>query len=79
MTKFDRRVHLTPIDLACRWRTTLRTLEAWRYREQGPKYIKVGTAKRGSILYRISDIISYESKMTKEFRDRFGIDNGRRS
>jgi hypothetical protein len=49
--------HLTQLDLARRWRVSPRTLERWRWRRQGPAYLKLG----GSIVYRLVDIEAYEA------------------
>lgn len=32
---------LTPKELAYRWRTSLRTLEGWRFKGVGPTYTKI--------------------------------------
>lgn len=50
---------LTPVELVSRWGgvITATTLKMWRYRKKGPPYIKLGAR----ILYRQSDIVSWES------------------
>lgn len=49
--------HLTEVDLARRWRMSVRTLQAWRWRKVGPPYIKA----MGKVLYRLSDIEAFEA------------------
>ena len=48
--------HLTQRELSRRWRLSERTLEAWRWRQQGPQYLKLG----GVVLYRASDVEAFE-------------------
>jgi hypothetical protein len=48
--------HLNQIDLARRWNISHRTLERWRWRREGPRYLKLG----GRIVYRLEDILAYE-------------------
>lgn len=48
--------HLNQIELSRRWSISPRTLERWRWLNQGPDYLKVG----GRVLYRIADVESYE-------------------
>ena len=49
--------HLNQVDLARRWRISPRTLERWRWLQQGPSYLKIG----GRIAYRLADIEAYEA------------------
>jgi hypothetical protein len=49
--------HLNQIDLARRWRISERTLERWRWLDQGPDYVKIG----GKVVYRVTDIEAYEA------------------
>jgi len=49
---------MTPLEVAERWSVHFRTLANWRCKRIGPAYIKFGH----KILYKISDIIEYESK-----------------
>ena len=49
--------HLNQIDLARRWRISPRTLERWRWLNQGPCYLKLG----GRVAYRLEDIEAYEA------------------
>ncbi|MDB5507118.1 MAG: Helix-turn-helix domain protein [Devosia sp.] len=48
--------HHTQKMLAGRWQMSVRTLERWRHRDLGPKYMTLG----GRICYRIEDIEAYE-------------------
>lgn len=49
--------HLNQIELARRWRVSHRTLERWRWRAKGPRYIKIG----GRVVYRLADIEAFEA------------------
>ncbi len=48
--------HLTPADVARRWRMSPRTLERWRARRKGPPWLRL----RGRIRYRHADVLAYE-------------------
>ena len=48
--------HLNQFQLAKRWGIAQKTLENWRWRGEGPAYLKLG----GRILYRVEDIERYE-------------------
>lgn len=48
--------------LSERWGIATRTLEHWRRNKQGPAFIKLGSAKRCRVLYRLKDIVAYENK-----------------
>lgn len=50
--------HLTETDVARRWRMSVRTLQAWRWKKVGPPYLKA----MGKVLYRLSDIETFESE-----------------
>ncbi len=48
---------LTETELSVRWKLSVRTLQFWRYKKTGPKYIKLhGSAVR----YPINEIKAYE-------------------
>jgi hypothetical protein len=49
--------HLTQIELAQRWRISPRTLERWRWLQEGPQFLKIG----GRVVYRLEDIEAYEA------------------
>jgi hypothetical protein len=42
--------------LAKRWHISPRTLERWRWQNDGPSYIKIG----GRVCYRLEDVEAYE-------------------
>jgi hypothetical protein len=48
--------HLDQFALARRWTLSQRTLERWRWRKIGPRYIKLG----GHVAYRLEDIEDFE-------------------
>ena len=48
--------HLNQIDLARRWNISHRTLERWRWKQEGPIFVKLG----GRVVYRLEDIESFE-------------------
>ena len=50
--------HLNQVHLARRWCISPRTLERWRWRHEGPSYVKVG----GRIVYRLEDVEAYEAE-----------------
>ena len=50
-------VHLRPEDLSARWHITTRTLDNWRWRGEGPRYLKIGGRR---VVYRLEDIEAYE-------------------
>lgn len=54
--------HLNQIELAQRWRISPRTLERWRWLDQGPHYLKIG----GRIVYRLEDVEAFESEKRRE-------------
>jgi len=54
--------HLSPIDLAIRWKISPRTLERWRYIKDGPTYLKLGSR----VIYRLDDIEAYEAKLRRK-------------
>jgi hypothetical protein len=51
------RAFLTTKQLAERWGMAHRTLENWRQRKIGPRYLKL---EHGAIRYAIADIANYE-------------------
>jgi hypothetical protein len=48
--------HLNQIQLSRRWSISPRTLERWRWLQQGPQYLKIG----GRVVYRVDDVEAYE-------------------
>ncbi|MEL7469610.1 MAG: helix-turn-helix domain-containing protein [Pseudomonadota bacterium] len=49
--------HLDQKALADRWGLSPRTLEQWRWRGVGPRYLKLG----GRVAYRLEDIETWEN------------------
>ena len=54
-------IHLHQTDLARRWRISPRTLERWRWLNQGPRYLKIG----GRVAYRLEDIEAFEAEQLR--------------
>ena len=54
--------HLNQIELSRRWRISSRTLERWRWRRQGPRYLKIG----GRVVYRLEDVEAFEVEKMQE-------------
>lgn len=54
--------HFHQVDLARRWNISPRTLERWRWKGIGPRYLKVG----GRVLYRLDDIEAFEAAQIRE-------------
>jgi len=46
-------------ELAARWKISHRTLERWRWVQEGPRYLKIG----GRVVYRLSDVEAFERKV----------------
>lgn len=55
MTRFEPR-YLTPRQLAERWGLSTGTLANWRYRGQGPRFIRLSNR----VLYPVDQIRSFE-------------------
>jgi hypothetical protein len=54
--------HLTQHELAQRWRISPRTLERWRWLQEGPQFLKIG----GRVVYRLEDVEAYEAEKRQE-------------
>lgn len=50
--------HLNQVELAARWKISPRTLERWRWKGEGPAFIKIG----GRVVYRLEEVEGYESR-----------------
>ena len=50
------RICLNQKELAERWTISARTLERWRWKGDGPAFLKIG----GRVVYRIEDVLAYE-------------------
>lgn len=55
-------LHLNQVQLARRWSLSPRTLERWRWRRQGPAYLKVG----GRVVYRLEDVEAFEDAAARQ-------------
>jgi len=42
-----------------RWKISHRTLERWRWAQEGPRYLKIG----GRVVYRVSDVEAFEREV----------------
>ena len=58
----DARHRLVTVELSRRWRMSPRTLEQWRWKGIGPRYLKIG----GRVLYCLDDIEAYEAAQRRE-------------
>ncbi len=45
------------VELASRWRMSPRTLEQWRWRGIGPRYLKIG----GRVIYPLAEVEAFEA------------------
>lgn len=54
--------NLNQQELAARWTLSPRTLEQWRWRGVGPRYLKLG----GRIVYRLEDVEAFEAARLHE-------------
>lgn len=54
--------HLNQVQLSRRWSISPRTLERWRWLQQGPQYLKIG----GRVVYRLDDIEAYETIRSRQ-------------
>jgi hypothetical protein len=54
--------HLCQKQLAKRWSFSPRTLERWRTRGKGPRYLKLN----GRCLYRIEDVLAFEQERLRD-------------
>ena len=52
-------------ELAARWKISHRTLERWRWAQEGPRYLKIG----GRVVYRLSDVEAFEREFTMPTED----------
>lgn len=55
---------LTTEQLAERWKMKVETLEIWRQRKKGPKWVRLTEGKRPSIRYALEVIEAYEMQNT---------------
>ena len=53
--------HLNQVELADRWGLSPRTLENWRWRGEGPPFVKIGR----KVVYRLVDVEGYEHEQLR--------------
>lgn len=53
---------LTTLEAAEVLRMSVRTLEAYRLDDTGPRYYKLGPGRRSKVLYRHDDLIAWVNK-----------------
>jgi len=54
--------HLNQIELAARWNISHRTLERWRWKGEGPQFLKMG----GRVVYRLEDVEAFEAAQMRD-------------
>ena len=52
----------TPAELAARWKSSTSTLERWRTRGIGPRYLKIG----GQVRYPDEDVREFEERSRRQ-------------
>jgi Helix-turn-helix domain len=55
-------IHFSQRDLARRLGLSPRTLEGWRWRGTGPRFVKAG----GRVLYRLEDVEAFEETQLRQ-------------
>ena len=55
-------IHFSQRDLARRLGLSPRTLEGWRWRGTGPRFVKAG----GRVLYRLEDVEAFEKTQLRQ-------------
>jgi predicted site-specific integrase-resolvase len=53
--------HLNQDEVAERWGFSPRTLENWRCRGEGPRFLKIG----GKVVYRLEDVEAFEQNQLR--------------
>ncbi|MDE2029182.1 MAG: helix-turn-helix domain-containing protein [Alphaproteobacteria bacterium] len=59
-------IHFNVYQLAKRWGLSPDTLDRWRQRGKGPRFLKIG----GHVVYRIADIKDYEEQQLRQITDK---------
>jgi hypothetical protein len=54
--------HINQVQLSRRWGLSPRTLEKWRWRGKGPRFLKL----EGKVVYRLDDVVAYEADHMRE-------------
>jgi len=60
---------LTTDDLARRWDMNPKSLITWRCVRKGPPFVKLGKYRGAKVLYKLTDIMEYEKRMTVNTKD----------
>jgi hypothetical protein len=60
----DTTTWLTPEQLAERIQVPVKTLNDWRYKGYGPKFIKLGPARSSHVRYKLTDVLQWEASST---------------
>lgn len=58
--------HLNVYELGKRWSLAPKTLDRWRQRGVGPRFLKIG----GHIIYRLSDAEAYEDVRLRQMTEK---------
>jgi len=58
--------HLNVYELSERWKLAPKTLDRWRQRGTGPRFLKIG----GHIIYRLSDVEAYEDAQARQITEK---------
>ena len=53
--------HMNQVEVAKRWGFSPRTLENWRCRGEGPRFLKIG----GKVVYRLEDVEAFEQNQLR--------------
>ncbi|NGO67139.1 helix-turn-helix transcriptional regulator [Streptomyces boncukensis] len=52
----------TPAELAGRLGVSVGTLANWRWRGEGPRYVKLGSGRSSRVRYRSEDVAAWEAR-----------------
>lgn len=64
--------HLNQIELATRWNISHRTLERWRWRGEGPSFVKLG----GRVVYRQRNVEAFEESQLRRAKQAIPVPRG---
>ena len=59
-------IHFNVYQLSKRWGLAPGTLDRWRQRGKGPRFLKIG----GHVVYRLCDIQAYEDQQVHQITDK---------
>ncbi|MDH5796653.1 MAG: helix-turn-helix domain-containing protein [Anaplasmataceae bacterium] len=71
----QKQTYLSEHELAEKWGISHRTLQRWRWLNQGPNYLKIG----GHVRYRPEDVEAFEKKRLFQAEDNSNNDNANSS